>query len=77
MSETRGEFGEAGAEAPSVIPGADLAADDLSLKPLHLSSARIEPKTMTKRASLAVALPSGVGSGDFQSALLMEESLLK
>lgn len=51
-------------------PGLDIVAESYSFGPLYLLSEWQEPRTMTKRSSIAIALPSGVESGDFHSRVL-------
>ena len=45
--------------------GVELVEADHSFRPLYLKSIWTEPRTMTKRVSLAIVLPSGVECGRF------------
>lgn len=45
--------------------GTELVLGERSFRPLYLISEWNEPATMTRRISVAILLPSGVGSGDF------------
>lgn len=45
--------------------GAELMLGDLDFKPLYVLSVWTEPRTTTKCITLAIVLPSGVGSGKF------------
>lgn len=45
--------------------GAELVSGDLVFKPLFIISKWVERTTLVKRLTVAVILPSGIGSGDF------------
>ena len=42
-----------------------MAPDKHLFKPLHLITCWMEPKTTTRRVTVVVLLPTGIGSGDF------------
>lgn len=50
-------------DSDTTLTGSALQGDHLSFKPLHLVSTWVEPLTTTKRLSLAIVLPSGIGPG--------------
>lgn len=60
-----GEMEESDADGLEEGAGAELTSGDLSFKPLFMISNWTERSTLAKRLSVAIILPSGIGTGDF------------
>eukprot|EP00172_Hildenbrandia_rubra_P004243 Plantae.Rhodophyta-Hildenbrandia_rubra.ctg8188.p1 GENE.Plantae.Rhodophyta-Hildenbrandia_rubra.ctg8188~~Plantae.Rhodophyta-Hildenbrandia_rubra.ctg8188.p1 ORF type:complete len:223 (-),score=23.23 Plantae.Rhodophyta-Hildenbrandia_rubra.ctg8188:110-778(-) len=61
---------ERGGELADEGAGDELLLSPSSFKPLRLISCWIEQESLTKRATAAIALPSGVGAGQFSSRVV-------